>query len=176
MLLLNSSLGIEPGRDLKLYEKLMMIFPGYRGYKEKELIRETDRVVREELYRGLKKSVSDLREIYSSVVLAQGSTLVSDRVERLIYKLDSLAEKTRHAPYGYKPLFHVFKVDENVLYKMLEHDLKLGETVRAINNATSSKPSSIDDINRVLNDVEKLIRDYENMFDERERILSGLVR
>jgi len=31
----------------RLYEKLLMLFPGYKGYKEKELIRETDRVVRD---------------------------------------------------------------------------------------------------------------------------------
>jgi hypothetical protein len=26
-------------KELRLYEKLLMVFPGYRGYKEKELIR-----------------------------------------------------------------------------------------------------------------------------------------
>jgi len=166
----------EPGSGLKLYEKLMMIFPGYRGYKEKELIRETDRIVREELYRGLKKSLGDLRNIYSIVVSTQSTQNLIDRVERLIYRIDSLAEKTRHAPYGYKPLFHVFKVDEEVLNKMLEHDLRLGETVRALNNTTSLKPSSAEDIARILDEAERIVADYENMLSERERILSGIVR
>uniref|UniRef100_A0A7C4NLI5 DUF47 family protein n=1 Tax=Staphylothermus marinus TaxID=2280 RepID=A0A7C4NLI5_STAMA len=154
----------------------MMIFPGYRGYKEKELIRETDRIVREELYRGLKKSLGDLRNIYSIVVSTQSTQNLIDRVERLIYRIDSLAEKTRHAPYGYKPLFHVFKVDEEVLNKMLEHDLRLGETVRALNNTTSLKPSSAEDIARILDEAERIVADYENMLSERERILSGIVR
>lgn len=173
---MNNPPNVEPSRDLRLYEKLLMIFPGYRGYKEKELIRETDRVVREELYRGLKKSLSDIRNLYSMVVSTQSMQHLIDRVERIVYKMDSLAEKTRHAPYGYRPLFHVFKVDEEVLNKMLEHDLRLGETVRALNNATSAKPSSVEDIIRILDDVERIIMDYENMLSERERILSGIVR
>lgn len=173
---MNNSSSLEPGRDLRLYEKLLMIFPGYKGYKEKELIRETDRVVREELYRGLRKSLGDLRGFYTIAVSFQSSQTILDTVERLIYKLDSLAEKTRHAPYGYRPLFHVFKVDENVLMKMLEHDLKLGETVQALNNATSVKPSSLEDLGKILFEVERIISDYENMLSERERILSGIVR
>lgn len=174
--MLSKSSNIEPGKDLRLYEKLLMIFPGYKGYKEKELIRETDRVVREELYRGLKKSVGDLRNIYTLAVSSHSPQALVDAIERLIYRLDSLAEKTRHAPYGYRPLFHVFKVDEEVLMKLLEHDLRLGEIVRALNNITSTRPSGSGDISGFLNEVEKIIANYEDMLNERERILSGIVR
>ncbi|WP_448578149.1 hypothetical protein [Thermosphaera sp.] len=165
----------KPSPDLRLYEKLLMLFPGYKGYKEKELIRETDRVVRDELYRKLKKSVSDLRGFYSLVVSSSGSTPVSDRVEKLIYRLDSLAEKTRHAPYGYKPLFHAFKIDENVLDKILEHDLNMGVTVEELNKTTSNKPSSILEAEKFLADVEKLVEKYESLLEERDRVLSGIV-
>jgi len=166
----------KPSPDLRLYEKLLMLFPGYKGYKEKELIRETDRVVRDELYRRLKKSVSDLRSFYSLIVSSSGSTPVSNRVEKLIYRLDSLAEKTRHAPYGYRPLFHAFKVDENVLDKMLEHDLNMGVIVEELNKTTSSKPSSILEAEKFLASIEELLGKYESLLEERERILSGIVR
>lgn len=170
------SSSVDPGRGLKLYEKLLMIFPGYRGYKEKELIRETDRIVREELYRGLKRSVGDLRSLYFTAISSNYPQPLYERIERLIYRLDSLAEKTRHAPYGYRPLFHIFKVDEEVLTKMLEHDLKLGETVRNLNNATSKRPSSVEEVEKLIVEVEGVINEYEESLNERERILSGFVR
>lgn len=173
MFFLNNT--VDPSKSLKLYEKLLMIFPGYKGYKEKELIRETDRIVRDELYRGLKKSLNDLRTLYSTVVSSNYPQSVYERVERLIYRLDSLAEKTRHAPYGYRPLFHVFKVDEEVLTKMLEHDLKLGETVRNLNNVTSMKPSGVEGVEKLLMEVERIINEYEESLNERERILSGFM-
>jgi hypothetical protein len=166
----------KPSPDLRLYEKLLMMFPGYRGYKEKELVRETDRIVRDELYRKLKKSVSDLKNFYSTIVSSAGSTPASERVEKLIYRLDSLAEKTRHAPYGYRPLFHAFKVDENVLDRILEHDLNMGVTVEELNKTTSSRPSSILEVEKFLSDVEKLIEKYQSLLEERDRILSGIAR
>jgi len=163
-------------KELRLYEKLLMVFPGYRGYKEKELVRETDRIVRDELYKKLKKSVGDLKTFYSTLVSSSGSTPLSERVEKLVYKLDSLAERTRHAPYGYRPLFHVAKVGEEVLDKMLEHDLKLGETAEALNKATSNQPLSLLEVENYLAGIEKLVKDYESMLEEREKILSGIVR
>ena len=165
----------KPLPALTLYEKLLMLFPGYKGYKEKELIRETDRIVRDELYRGLKDSILGLRKFYLFIV-SLGAASVLERVEKIIYRLDSLAEKTRHAPYGYKPLFHVFKVDENVLNTMLEHDLSLGETVEELRKVVSKRPSDIHEARSSLTNIEQLIEKYELLLEERERILSGITR
>lgn len=171
---MTSSSSVSP--DLRLYEKLMMLFPGYRGYKEKELIRETDRIVREELYRRLKRCVNWLRNYYSSTVSSTGSTPLTDRLEKLIYRIDSLAEKTRHSPYGYKPLFHVVKVDEEVLNKVLEHDLKLGEIAEALEKAALNPPPSITEADPFLANIDRLAKEYEAMLEERENLLSGARR
>ena len=174
--MLNLSSDAKPSPDLRLYEKLMMLFPGYRGYKEKELVRETDRVVRDELYRRLKKCVSGLKNYYSSTASSTGSTHLTERLEKLIYRIDSLAERTRHAPYGYKPLFHAIKVDEEVLNKMLEHDLKLGEIAEALEKAASNLPSSITEAESFLAGIERLAKEYEAMLEERDSLLSGYRR
>lgn len=166
-------------REVRLYEKLLMVFPGYRGYKEKELIRETDRVVRDKLFRMLRKSLEDLRRVYS-VMVSRGSSREDFRyVESLIYRIDSLAEKTRHAPYGYKPLFHVTKVDEEKLVKMLEHDLRLAELIESLNTTTSRLASpdiSSEELRSLLSEVEKFLREYEAKLGEREDILTGFTR
>jgi len=166
----------KPSPDLRLYEKLMMLFPGYRGYKEKELVRETDRVVRDELHRRLKKCVNGLKNYYSNTVSSTVSMPLAERLEKLIYKIDSLAERTMHAPYGYRPLFHVIKVDEEVLNKMLEHDLKLGEIAETLEKAASNPPSSITDAEKFLENIERLAKEYEAMLEERDSLLSGYRR
>lgn len=162
--------------ELRLYEKLLMMFPGYRGYKEKELIRETDRVVRDKLFRMLRKSLEDLRRSYSAMVLKGGLGDEVRRVESLIYRIDSLAEKTRHAPYGYRPLFHVTKVDEEKLVKMLEHDLQLAELITSLNTAISKLTSPeipLGELRSLLSDVERFLSEYEAKLSEREDILAG---
>ncbi len=165
-------------REIRLYEKLLMIFPGYRGYKEKELIRETDRVVREKLYWMLRRSIDDLRRFYSMIISGGGSGDYARRVENLIYRLDTLAMKTRHAPYGYKPLFHVYKVDEEKLVKMLEHDLKLADLINSLNNTTHRLVSSSipkEDLGSVLAEIENFVKDYEAKLFEREQLLTGII-
>lgn len=166
-------------REIRLYEKLLMVFPGYRGYKEKELIRETDRVVRDKLFRMLRKSLEDLRRLYSALVSREGLKEDAKRLESLIYRVDSLAEKTRHAPYGYKPLFHVTKVDEEKLVKMLEHDLQLADIITSLNTLTGRLVSaniSLEELRSLLSEVERSVVDYEVKLSEREDILSGLAR
>lgn len=165
--------------ELRLYEKLLMVFPGYRGYKEKELLRETDRVVRDELFRRLRRSLEDLRRFYSVLVSRGGLSEEVKRVESVIYRLDSLAERTRHAPYGYRPLFHVVKVDEERLSKMLEHDLTLADVVSTLNSLTSrllAPDASPEYIRSLLGEVERCVSDYEVRLSERESVLTGFVR
>lgn len=166
-------------REVRLYEKLLMVFPGYRGYKEKELIRETDRVVRDKLFRMLRKSLEDLRRLYSAIVSREGLREDAKRLESLIYRIDSLAEKTRHAPYGYKPLFHVTKVDEEKLVKMLEHDLQLADIITSLNTLTGklvSADTPSGELRSLLSDVERFVNEYEVKLSEREDILSGFTR
>ena len=166
-------------KELRLYEKLIMVFPGYRGYKEKELIRETDRVVRDKLFRMLRKSLEDLRHSYSLIVSRGGLGDDAKRVELLIYRIDLLAEKTRHAPYGYKPLFHVTKVDEERLVKMLEHDLQLAELINSLNAVTSkllTPDTPPGELRSLLSEVERYVSEYEVKLSEREDILAGFTR
>jgi len=166
-------------RETRLYEKLLMMFPGYRGYKEKELVRETDRVVRDKLFRMLKKSFEDLRRSYSATVSREGLKEDALRLESLIFRVDSLAERTRHASYGYRPLFHVTKVDEEKLVKMLEHDLQLANIATSLNTLTERMTSAVtspEELRSLLSDIERLISEYEAKLSEREDILSGFTK
>ncbi len=166
-------------KELRLYEKLLMIFPGYKGYKEKELVRETDRIVRDGLFRRLRGSLSDLRRFYSLLVSRGGLSEDAKRVESLIYRLDSLAEKTRHAPYGYSPLFHVSKVDEEKLGRMLEYDLQLVDVIASMNTLTKkllAPDTTPEALHSLITEVEQSINEYEVKLSERDDILTSFTR
>jgi hypothetical protein len=163
--------------EVALYEKLMAIFPGYKGYKEKELIRETDKLVRQRLYLMLKEIEGFLRGLYSRAGLIQLTPSDLNMMDSAIYRVDSVAEKILHSPSGYKPLFNVVKVDEGKLGRLLEFDLSLGESVAALLNEVkdkSGKVSTIDDIRglfqRVLAEIEKI----EELVNTRENYIQLL--
>lgn len=166
----------QPEPELRLYEKLLMIFPGYRGYKEKELIRETDKIVREGLYRKLRYVIDTLRGIQSDLV-SHNRLAEAGEIERLIYYLDTLSSKTRHALHGYKPLFHVVKIDEKDLRALLEHDLSLGEIVDKMTEQANSLRRDMDTPSDVKEQVKLLFesaRLYESKLNERDQILLGI--
>jgi len=47
---LMSSLKKRVSEDRSVWERLLSFFPDYRGYKDKELLRETDKLVREGIF------------------------------------------------------------------------------------------------------------------------------
>ncbi|MEM0000606.1 MAG: hypothetical protein QXY82_04665 [Desulfurococcaceae archaeon] len=165
----------ETKPELKLYEKLLMIFPGYRGYKEKELIRETDKIVREQLYRRLKNIINILRDI--QVDLSSRNKITDAlEIERLVYSIDTIATRTKHAPHGYKPLFYVVKVDEKDLSKLLEHDLSLSEIIDKLVKATETlreKTTRGEDIKASIREIQEITRQYESKLAERDNIITS---
>lgn len=166
-----------PRPEARLYERLMAIFPGYRGYKERELIRETDRLVRDSLYTRMKRASEALWGAFRAQVASKGYVAEAQRLEALLYRLDALAERVRHAPYGYKPLFHVVKADEAKLERLLEHDVKLGEGVgrlEALASSTADKVARGDDASRELGEIESLLRELDARISERDSILAGM--
>ena len=43
-------------KEMRLSERILAELPGFRGYKEKELRRESDRIIRNHLYRRLSEA------------------------------------------------------------------------------------------------------------------------
>ncbi|MEM0325533.1 MAG: hypothetical protein QW733_00680 [Desulfurococcaceae archaeon] len=166
----------ETKPELKLYEKLLMIFPGYRGYKEKELIRETDKIVREQLYVRLKNIINMLRDI-QVYLTSRNRTTDALEVERLVYRIDTIASKTKHAPHAYKPLFYVVKVDEKDLLKLLEHDLSLSEIIDRLVKATETlreKTIHGEDINASIREIQEITGQYESKLAERDNTIISI--
>ena len=51
-----------------LLEKIELAVPGFSGYKNKELRREADRLVRDFLSRQIKQSKGNLRDVYGWLI------------------------------------------------------------------------------------------------------------
>jgi len=119
-----------------LLEKMMLFIPGFRGYKEKELRRESDKLLRDKIYKVLVETKEDLKETYRRLVEAR-VTEVWDDTDRLIAKFDRISERINHAEYGYAGFFNVVKVHEPDLDRMIRFDLSLLERVEGIKKSIS---------------------------------------
>lgn len=109
------------GASLGGFENLVRKIPGYQGYKEKELRREADKLLRMEMaarFDDQRKRLSELQ--HKLISLAKIEFL--DDLERAVMKLQLLIDRVKTASYGYAGLFDAVKVKEEQLDALYEFD------------------------------------------------------
>lgn len=106
-----------------LFERIISYIPGYHGYKEKEIRRESDRLVRQNAFSNLKKA-SDIfkRSLSYGSSLPESKRLPADRV---VSRLDLVKERVAKAVGGYSGFFDAVKVREDKLDQIISLDYEL---------------------------------------------------
>jgi len=105
-------------------ERLIGKIPGYKGYKDKELRREADKLLRERVALELEDQRKRLGEMQNRL-LTQAMIDYLDDIERAMTKLTLLHDRIRTATYGYAGLFDAVKVKEEQLDELYEYDAGL---------------------------------------------------
>ncbi len=106
----------------------MLVLPGFRGYKLKEQRREADRIVRTYIYEVMERSRDDLTTCLQALT-DNKLTELWEPTNRLIAKVDRVAEKINHASYGYTGFFDSVRIEEPDLDRMLGYDSQLMDLV-----------------------------------------------
>ncbi len=130
------------------FENLVKKIPGYKGYKDKELRREADKLLRMQVAAKLDDQRRLLAELQMQLISAAQIEFVDD-LERAIMKLQLLIDTMRSASYGYAGLFDSVKVKENELDALYEYDNKMLDYVSQISSAVDKLTSAIEAQNGV---------------------------
>jgi len=117
--------------QMRLSERIAAFVPGFHGYKEKEIRRESDRLIRNHLYMKLSIEKNDLREIEQKLADRRYFDVLTD-MDRLLAKMDRVVEKVNHASYGYSGFFDAVKVREENLDRVIDFDNQLLEGINAL--------------------------------------------
>ncbi|HDJ66701.1 MAG TPA: hypothetical protein ENF33_03200 [Nitrososphaeria archaeon] len=165
-------------RERGLLEKIMSYIPGYRGYKKKELRRESDRLVRMEAVNRLRVAKDSLKSSLANPFIVQKiSGEDSFKLDTLIYRLDRVTQKIDRAVAGYAGIFDAIKVREDKLDEILKHDLKLIENAdeikKDVEKMVGLEPGT-DDWKKALEELIAKVRELDNLVDKRADILRGL--
>jgi hypothetical protein len=169
----------EAKDQMRLSERIVAAIPGFRGYKEKELRRESDKLIRNHLYLKLSESKSDLKFVFQRLTDRRYFDVLTD-MDRLMAKVDRVVEKVNHASYGYSGFFDVVKVKEEALDRMIDYDNQLvtdADGLIADVDAFKAEIVQGDTKNakdRVQNIVDKL-EAFEEAFDKRQEVILGVI-
>ncbi len=164
--------------DAGLLEQVMLVIPGFSGYKNKELRREADRLVRDTLYRRLKRCKSDLRNVQKQLVERRSTSSVN-RMDSLIANLDKVSSEINHASYGYGGFFDAVKIREEELDSMLSFDMRLVELVKDLGSRTRKFKKIVgeaadDQVGEWIGNIESTIGVIDDAFSERCNVIKGV--
>jgi hypothetical protein len=165
-------------KERSLLERIMGYIPGYRGYKEKELRRESDRLVRMEVVNRLKAAKTAFRRKFANPILIQKlSSEDTFRFETLTARIDRVTQRIDRAVAGYAGMFDAVKVKEDKLDTVIEHDLSLIEKAEAI-KADVEKVNELepgkDDWRRAMDELISKVEELDSLVDKRSELLRGL--
>jgi hypothetical protein len=165
-------------KERSLLEKIMGYIPGYRGYKEKELRRESDRLVRMEVVNRLKAAKTAFRRKFANPLLIQKlSSEDTFRFDTLTSRIDRVTQRIDRAVAGYAGMFDAIKVKEDKLDTVIEHDLSLIEKAEAIKadveKVIELEPGK-DDWRTAMDELISKVEELDGLVDKRSELLRGL--
>jgi len=161
-----------------LLERIMGYIPGYHGYKEKELRRESDRLVRMEAVNRLKAAKTAMRRVFANPAMVQ--KLAGEdtyRYEALNSRMDRVTQRIDRAVAGYQGVFDAVKVKEDKLDSVLQHDVSLiekADEIKADCEKLSKMQPGNEDWSAAMDALISKVEEYDSLIDSRTEILRGL--
>jgi len=174
----NKDVYAQAKSQMRLSEKIAAALPGFRGYKEKELRRESDKLLRSHLYLKLSRGKDNARAIAQKISDKRYLDVFVD-MDRLVAKMDTIAEKVNHATYGYSGFFDVVKIKEENLDRMIAFDNGLIDGVNALTVAIESFKAQLlngdfSDLKDKIQGVTDKLTMLEDAFDKRQEVIAGV--
>jgi type VI protein secretion system component VasF len=168
----------EAKNQMRLGERIVAAIPGFRGYKEKELRRESDKLIRNHLYLKLSKAKNDLKSVFQKLSDRRYFDVLTD-MDRLVAKFDRITAKVNHASYGYAGFFNIVKVKEENLDRMINFDNQLVNAAEGLAADVDAFKAEITK-GETKNAKEKIqqivgkIETFEETFDKRGEVILGV--
>ncbi|MCX8032401.1 MAG: hypothetical protein N3B14_03250 [Thermoleophilia bacterium] len=152
-------------------ERIAEKIPLYKGYKQKELRREADKMERTYTASRLDDCLAKLESLKAALLQAGKLDLLDD-IDAVMRKVRRVKDRIQFADYGYAGLFDATKVDESVLDQLRAFDAQIDQetaaVVQLIDALAADSPSLASDVQLLGARLEEL----DSHFDERENVVT----
>ncbi len=154
-----------------VFERLTAMIPGFAGYQERETRRDIDKIQRDFCADKLFAQKTTLKRVLDDLITGGDIDGISP-FEKLMNRIDRVAQKIRTADRGYSGLFDTVKVGEDELMRVYEHDLGLAEAVTEVAHKVAEM--NADDRDKLMTKVKEtieLVDRVDEFFSKREELL-----
>ena len=158
-----------------LEETMANVIPGYKGYKQKELRREADKLLRDTLVDRMRTVKTNLDGLQKDLISAGKFDLLDD-VESAATQLQTFIDRVKTASYGYSGLFDATKVKEEDLDRLYEFDAHLMDYVERLEGAIQTAVENVEgeEVKANLRAIRDLTREANATFDRRREYINDV--
>jgi hypothetical protein len=159
-------------------ESLASKIPGYSGYKEKEMRREADSLLRQHLAAQLAEQLTNAEDIAGQMLTGPGISQLDD-MGKGNTRLQTLIDKVKTAAQGYAGFFDAVKVKEDELDLLYQFDNDMLGSVDDISEALDALQATLDsgESDKLAASVRRYVKtvtDVSAQFDKRRDTLTGI--
>ncbi len=158
-----------------LEETVTNAIPGYKGYKQKELRREADKLLRDTLADRMRTVKTQLDGLQKDLI-SGGKFDLLDEMESVATQLQTFIDRVKTASYGYSGLFDAKRVKEEDLDRLYEFDAHLMDYVERVESAIQNAAENIDgeEVEAGIRAIRDLAREANATFDRRREYINGV--
>lgn len=161
--------------DMDIFRKLLSKIPGFQGYVESGVRRDSDKVLRDLIanrVRELEMRLSSLQREF----ISQGEIAFLDDLEASAVKLRTFGDRVRTAPRGYSSLFEAVKIKEQELQRLYEYDAALLDATESVGRAIDNVEASIgtDGLRAAIRNLEGTTQQCIEAYDRREEVVTSM--
>lgn len=152
------------------------VLPGYKGYREREDSRNSDKLLREFMSTKLKESRGFFDEVKAGIA-NRGNLELLNPAEKVTQTLSRVIDRLRYANYGFSGRwFGKDKIGIEHLERVHNFDQKMAGSVDGMINDIRALEKIDDDVElkRLLGTLVQAIRDMDQLLNEREQILRAV--
>jgi len=156
-------------------EKLVNKIPGYHGYKEKEMRRDADKLLRDHIYGVLTEQRRRIEDIQGELGVEYIESV--EKIGTARRRLQTLADTVHTAAYGYAGLFDAVKVKEEELDALYEFDNELLAESEAIIASIDSLQSAMDNgegLSGAIRELTATITRLQDKYNHRKDVITGM--
>ena len=149
--------------------------PGIAAYREKEMRRDSDKLVRDRLVHELEARRTRINGLQQQV-LSTGGLLLMDDMEQVTGRLQLLIDRIRTAAYGYAGFFDLQRVLEPQLEALIKYDQALFDTLPALDSSIDKLEKAVqanDAIPAALQAVSAVLTDLGDKFGRRMEAITN---
>jgi hypothetical protein len=154
-------------------EQLAVKVPGYKGYKEKEMRREADKLLREQLARQFEEQRRRIPDLQKQLI-SSGQIGFLDDLESGGMKLQFLVDRLKTTSYGYAGFFDAIKVKEAQLDALYEFDNALMDEVPNVAAGINSVSEAIiakEAVAEAIGNLVSTIQGINDTFSKRQDVI-----